>query len=272
MLVLTSAKPTPPHLSLQPDKGSQKKKKKKKKNPTMSPSSVTERPTTPSRAGITVTADGRQIIPSSIRADGSARREILVRPGYRPPEDVEVYKNRNAEAWKNRGSGGVPGAAPVEKKPDVTQTGASLKNAKRKARKKAKESESREDDAKERGAKGSGSREDDTKEHGAKKSESREDDAKEHDAKENEARRNETSGKEAGEGRPPAQEPETPTSSEPAAEGKEKLAKAVRKKLRQANELKTRHDGGETLLPEQLEKVIRINELVRQLNALGFEE
>ena len=177
--------PNPPLLSsLFPSRSTKEIKKKKKKKPhTMPPSSVVERPTTPSRAGITVTADGRQIIPSSIRADGSARREILVRPGYRPPEDVEVYKNRNAEAWKNRGSGGVPGAAPVEKKPDVTQTGASLKNAKRKARKKAKESESRADGA------------------------------KEHGAKENEARRNETSGKEAGEGRP-ASRPEPPLAQE----------------------------------------------------------
>jgi hypothetical protein len=35
---------------------------------------------------------------------------VEVRPGYKPPEDVELYKNRAAAAWKNRGKGGVPGA------------------------------------------------------------------------------------------------------------------------------------------------------------------
>jgi hypothetical protein len=33
----------------------------------------------------------------------SKRKEIRVRPGYKPPEDVELYKNRAAAAWKNRG-------------------------------------------------------------------------------------------------------------------------------------------------------------------------
>jgi partner of Y14 and mago protein len=31
-------------------------------------------------------------IPSSVRADGSKRKEIRVRPGYKPPEDVELYR------------------------------------------------------------------------------------------------------------------------------------------------------------------------------------
>ncbi|CAD0094593.1 unnamed protein product [Aureobasidium mustum] len=56
-----------------------------------------------SRAGITTSATGERHIPSSIRPDGSVRKEIRVRPGYRPPEDVELYKNRTAEAYKNRG-------------------------------------------------------------------------------------------------------------------------------------------------------------------------
>ena len=50
---------------------------------------------------------------------------------------------------------------------------------------------------------------------------------------------------------------------------KEKLAKTLRKKIRQANELANKKDGGENLLPEQLEKVMRISELNRQLKALG---
>ncbi|KAF8250714.1 hypothetical protein K440DRAFT_653525 [Wilcoxina mikolae CBS 423.85] len=203
----------------------------------MAPALEPERPTTPSKAGITVTADGQRIIPSSVRADGSARREIRVRPGYLPPEDVEVYKNRNAEAWKNRGSGGVPGAAPVVK-PDISKTDANSRNAKRNAaRKKAKEEKEKGEKEKEKGEKEG--------EPTPKSSES------------------------------PVKVPtpaEEPGSAEATAEDTEKLAKAIRKKIRQAGELKTRKDGGESLLPEQLAKVIKMNELVRQLNALGFDQ
>jgi partner of Y14 and mago protein len=90
-----------------------------------------------SKAGIETTADGASYIPSSKRPDGSTRKEIRVRPGYRPPEDVETYKNRSAEAWKNRGNGGVPGAGPPTTTKD--EGPAKSKNAKRReaARKKA---------------------------------------------------------------------------------------------------------------------------------------
>lgn len=41
---------------------------------------------------------------------GSKRKEIKIRPGYKPPEDMEVYITRTAEASRNRGNrGGVPG-------------------------------------------------------------------------------------------------------------------------------------------------------------------
>ena len=42
------------------------------------------------------------------------------------------------------------------------------------------------------------------------------------------------------------------------------------KKLRQAKELKDKKESGAALLPEQFEKVIKINELIRQLDTLGF--
>src|SRR5271163_1937979 len=89
------------------------------------------------KSGIKTTSDGTSIIPSSKRADGSTRKEIRVRPGYKPPEDVETYKNRSAESWKNRGSGGVPGAEPASA--GVVEV--KSKNAKRReaARRKAQE-------------------------------------------------------------------------------------------------------------------------------------
>ena len=52
---------------------------------------------------------------------------------------------------------------------------------------------------------------------------------------------------------------------------REKKARNLKKKLKQAKDLKSKKDGGETLLPEQIAKVIKINELIRELEALGFD-
>ena len=96
---------------------------------------------TPSKAGIVETNTGERHIPSSVRPDGSKRKEIKIRPGYKPPEDVEVYKNRTADAFKSRGNGGVPGAEGLKDDKDEGSA-ASNKNAKRReARKKAKAAE-----------------------------------------------------------------------------------------------------------------------------------
>jgi partner of Y14 and mago protein len=199
---------------------------------------VSSNMTTPdsiSKSGITTdAATGERYIPSSVRADGSKRREIRVRPGYKPPEDVELYKNRAAAAWKTRGGkGGVPGADGLSSEDDKkaaqsSGTAASNKNAKRReARKKAKaEGEDGE---------------------GVKK------------------------GAESENWRAPAPAPvETKQESAVDAEAeKEKKARNLRKKLRQARDLRDKKNQGEALLPEQLEKVIKIQELVRQLSALG---
>jgi partner of Y14 and mago protein len=103
-------------------------------------------PTTQSvtKSGIKTKSDGTSIIPSSKRADGSTRKEIRVRPGYKPPEDVETYKNRSAESWKNRGAGGVPGAEPAS----TGQTENKSKSAKRReaARRKAEENGADDDE------------------------------------------------------------------------------------------------------------------------------
>lgn len=90
----------------------------------------------PASSGIQTFADGQAFIPSSKRADGSTRKEIKIRPGYKPPEDIEKYKSRTAETWRNRGTGSVPGAEEAS----ITrgETEAKSKNAKRReaARKK----------------------------------------------------------------------------------------------------------------------------------------
>ncbi|MCJ1369759.1 hypothetical protein MMC20_000971 [Loxospora ochrophaea] len=192
------------------------------------------------KSGIITSESGERSIPPSIRADGSKRKEIKIRPGYKPPEDVEVYKNRTAEAWKSRGSGGVPGAASVEDQPTAGESKTSNKNAKRReARKKAKVL----DEAKEK----NGGLEELTNGSLERASpEKRTTDEKPHEPT-----------KDA--------EPEPDSSAE-----HEKQARNLKKKLRQARELREKKDKGESLLPEQFEKVIKINELIRQLDNLGF--
>jgi partner of Y14 and mago protein len=52
---------------------------------------------------------------------------------------------------------------------------------------------------------------------------------------------------------------------------RQKTARNLKKKLNQAKELKEKKEGGAALLPEQFAKVIKINELIRELDALGFD-
>ena len=182
-----------------------------------------EPPTKPSTSGIvTDETSGERHIPESQRADGTTRKAIKIRPGYRPPEDVEVYKNRTAESFRTRrGAAGVPGAAGLKDDDDAAavSSSASNKNAKRReARKKAKAA--------------------------------------------NEPQ--------PGPGAPDVVKAAEEEVVDPEVE-KEKKARNLKKKLKQAKELQNKKDGGETLLPEQIAKVIKINELVRELEALGFD-
>jgi len=174
----------------------------------------------PTKSGIVTGKDGERHIPSSVRPDGTVRKEIRVRPGYRPPEDVETYKNRTAQAWKERGSGGVPGADAIDTE---SATAAANKNAKRReARKKAAAAEKDQ-------------------------------------------------GEETAKNTAPA--PKVVPQEEPVDPEAEKAreARKLSKKLRQARELSEKKDKGDALLPEQFEKVIKINELIRQLDKLGFD-
>lgn len=185
---------------------------------------------TVSRAGITTSSTGERHIPSSVRADGTVRKEIRVRPGYRPPEDVELYKNRTAQAYKNRGKGGVPGADPVTSTsdaPSAAPSAAANKNAKRReARKKAAASST--------------------------------------------ATNGKTAPSQTAQDTTAPAQPVNEAPTDPEAE-KAKEAKKLAKKLRQARDLQDKKEKGDSLLPEQFQKVIKINELIRQLEGLGFD-
>lgn len=183
-------------------------------------------PTNVSRAGIATSASGERHIPSSVRPDGSVRKEIRVRPGYRPPEDVELYKNRTAEAYKNRIKGGVPGADTASDPADAPSANANKNAKRREARKKAAASA---------------------------------------------LSRDETAASVSSVKEPAAPvEPVKQDPIDPEAE-KTKEAKKLAKKLRQARDLQDKKEKGDSLLPEQFQKVIKINELVRQLENLGFD-
>lgn len=176
---------------------------------------------TPSKAGI-IETNGERHIPSSVRPDGSKRKEIKIRPGYKPPEDVEVYKNRTADDWKQRKeAGGVPGAEGLDESKEAG-AGSNKNSKRREARKKAKSSDGIE---------------------GIEKKV--------------------MNGKE--------KEPEKAEMLDPEVE-KEKKARNLKKKLKQAKELKEKKEGGVDLLPEQFAKVIKIKELLRELNALGLDD
>ena len=223
--------------------------------------------TSVSSAGITIDATtGEHYIPSSVRPDGSRRREIRIRPGYKPPEDVGIYKSRAAEAWKNRDKAGVPGAAsavessaasgevdssttvgniPVSNDNIIFNTASSNKNAKRReARKKAKAAASA--DAGEGGVvNGDGVVDGETP-----PSKNERGDVRDLDT-----------------WRPVNGDD---TRQDVDAEN-EKKARNLRKKLRQARELSDKKDQGASLLPDQLGKIIKINELVRQLEVMGLD-
>ncbi|ROT40050.1 hypothetical protein SODALDRAFT_343923 [Sodiomyces alkalinus F11] len=197
----------------------------------------------PTNAGIITDKTGQRFIPESQRSDGSTRKAIKVRPGFRPTEDVELYRTRAAEARTRGQRTGVPGAEGLatENKPDSSSSAASLKNAKRReARKKAK-------------AAAEGEGQDDTT--------INPDSAGANKPGDDNTPATSTAG---GENREP-----TPTDAEEVERAKK--ARSLKKKLRQARELQNKKEGGEALLPEQIAKVIKINELVRELEALGLD-
>ena len=191
--------------------------------------------TSATNSGITTDAEtGQRHIPSSVRADGSKRKEIKIRPGYRPPEDVEVYKNRTAHAFKNRNTGGIPGVEGLKDDDgDGNEKGKMNKNAKRREARKRAQME-KPDDAAEEG-----------------------DIPTTDQVAVNNAADNELES--------------TLSKEEQELVEREKKARKLKKKLREAKELQQKKEKGEKLLHEQLEKIIKINELVRDLDKLGFD-
>jgi partner of Y14 and mago len=219
-----------------------------------------DRPATPiSTSGIQTLPTGHAIIPSSVRPDGSTRKEIKVRPGYRPPEDQEKYRNRNVEARSNIGTGGIPGAEPAST--PVKGAEEKNKNAKRReaARKKAatipaaiinKENQI-QDAAISEITNGVQNTQLDANPTEKLKQAWRDPNKL--------ATNNDIASAAAA------------AAAVDEATEREKKARNLKKKLRQARELKEKKEGGGELLPEQLAKVTKIQELIRDLDKLGYD-
>jgi len=86
----------------------------------------------PSTSGIIQHGDER-VVPASVRPDGTVRREIHIRAGYVPQEDVAKYTNRRVEAANFKPQ------YPVGYVPPKEEEGA--KKSKKKKSKKPKEPE-----------------------------------------------------------------------------------------------------------------------------------
>lgn len=187
----------------------------------------------PASSGIQTAADGQAYIPSSRRADGSTRKEIKVRPGYRPPEDVETYKSRNAEAWRTR-EPYVPGADDTNVDKGSAET--KSKNAKRReAARKKKEQEV------------------------LHASDNLEDSIGALDVQETTELAQED-----------VKAPIAVEQNEQDSEKQKKIRNHL-KKLRAVRELKAKKTSGEKLSADQVIKIAKEQEIIRDLVKLGYE-
>ncbi|RMZ75082.1 hypothetical protein DV737_g5481, partial [Chaetothyriales sp. CBS 132003] len=187
-------------------------------------------------SGIHTAADGSSFIPASKRPDGSLRKEIKVRPGFKPTEDIAAYKTPTAAA-RSQLSATVPGSelASTPPKSDVTS-----KNAKRReaARKRAAAAAAQDNDP-------------ETPETTAPVSDIHKLKGAAHHHFD-------------------ALEEQTDTADAADAEKQKKIRNAL-KKLKAVRDLKAKAAAGEKMSPDQLIKIGKEDELARDLRKLGYD-
>ncbi|KAI8905691.1 hypothetical protein PhCBS80983_g02590 [Powellomyces hirtus] len=174
-------------------------------------------PSSPQLSGIRESKTGERVIPATRRPDGTVRKERKVRPGFVPQEDVTRYSNARVEATKVP-EGYVPGLPTQNTTPNSASVDVSAsKSAKKNAKRKVKK-------------------------------------AAEADPEDLSLSTVTPSTKPATASLP-ATNIATPPASSSAAEPEKRL-KALRKKLRQIEDLETKQASATIpLIPEQLEKI-----------------
>lgn len=223
-------------------------------------------------SGIVTDIDsGTREIPESVRADGSTRKAIKIRPGFRPAEDVELYRSRHVVA-RNR-QAGIPGATPEPE----THRSAYYPSRSAESRSPAPRSPAARSPAPSRpGITGSWRTPTVPGAEAAVPNPTTYTpattlfSANVKNAKRREARRRASESR-AEEEPPKKAQHESELEHEPEPEiDHEKKARGLKKKIKQAQDLKIKQDNGEALLPEQATKVSKIDELIAELDSLGF--
>ncbi|ORY81786.1 hypothetical protein BCR35DRAFT_303922 [Leucosporidium creatinivorum] len=198
-------------------------------------------------AGIVNKTDGDRVVAASRRPDGTYRKELKIRPGYTPEEDIKRYRStRMAEAEaraavKGKVPGLTPGASPAQAA-IAGMSKAQKKNAKRKEKRREEGEEEEEED-------------------GRGKAKEAEDVPDSWDDGDDEA-----AGAEKATTAPPP-----PPAAEPApVVDDEKRVKALRKKLRQAEQLRERGDTGAAFTEAEKVKVEGIAALEEEIARLSL--
>ncbi|KAE8246504.1 hypothetical protein A4X13_0g5758 [Tilletia indica] len=231
----------------------------------------------------------QRIIPASVRADGSVRKERRIKPGFTPQEDVTRFRSTRQAAAANArrvvpGSG-IPGAPGPSTRIDLpASSSASSAGLSKAAKKNAKRRAARAS----AGGVGGTAAFDDEDEDGEEDEEEDVPDAWDED----DAEGSTNSGSKSARSPPPSSsatpstrsntdaQPTTTTANgtssvdDTTAEAVDpaKRAKALAKKIRAAETLREKAGGGETLLPEQQAKVDSLDALVAELAALEIKD
>eukprot|EP01097_Dermamoeba_algensis_P002663 TRINITY_DN2053_c0_g1_i1.p1 TRINITY_DN2053_c0_g1~~TRINITY_DN2053_c0_g1_i1.p1 ORF type:complete len:225 (-),score=86.11 TRINITY_DN2053_c0_g1_i1:41-715(-) len=196
-----------------------------------------------------VEKDGERFVPASRRPDGTWRKEIKVRSGYVPQDEVPVYMSKAKKIEARRAFVGTVGLDPVE----PAKTGGKKKNKKKKKA------------ASQGGGEGEGEEEEEQAETGEAQAESSTPKAAPKAAPKKAAPKGTATApkKAAAEVKPAAE-------SSLSAETRAKI-KVMKKKLKQIEELeeKVKKENFQ-LNQDQLEKVNRKAQIIQELESFGI--
>ncbi|KKF95368.1 Mago binding protein [Ceratocystis platani] len=244
--------------------------------------SPTQPPTTPTIAGIVVDDGGNRVIPESIRPDGTTRKAIRIRPGFRPAEDIERFRPRAAQGRAHQHARGPPGAEYTDRPTPPSRIASEINNtpprttsssaASARASPSVRTPISSTPSTPTRSYSNQSAI---PKSPAYLKMSWRRDDSSQKTATPSESLENvalpvpvEKESKSIEDENVPSTEPEAPTIE--VEVDREKKARGLKKKLKQARDLQEKESDGKTLLPEQLAKIGKIDELVLELKALGL--